>query len=114
MRSEVLMGFWEIAVLQLVRKGVFPMAEYSLHHIVGLEDTLLRYRVHMGICTFFYFYGTFALFWDRKNMIGGTFGTVEGDTLTGEESDVLHGALGVPGALSIVLCLLVWQSLERS
>lgn len=47
-------------------------------------------------------------------MIGGTFGTVEGDTLTGEESDVLHGALGVPGALSIVLCLLVRRSLERS
>jgi MFS family permease len=83
MRSEVLSGFGvQIAVLQLVGKGVFPMAEYFLHQIVGLEDTLLRYRIHMGICTFFCFYGTFALFWDRKNVTGGTFGTVEGDSLT--------------------------------
>ena len=83
MRSEVLSGFGvQIAVLQLVGKGVFPMVEYSLHHIVGLEDTLLRYRIHMGVCTFFCFYGTFALFWDRKNVTCGTFCTVEGDSST--------------------------------
>jgi MFS family permease len=83
MRSEVLSGFGvQIAVLQLAGKGVFPLAEYSLHQIVGMEDTLLRYRIHMGICTFFCFYGTFALFWDRKNVTGGITGFIEGDSLT--------------------------------
>jgi hypothetical protein len=58
MRSEVLSGFGvQIAVLQLAGKGVFPLAEYSLYHIVGMEDTLLRYRIHMGVCTFFAFTG---------------------------------------------------------
>ena len=70
MRSEVLSGFGvQMTVLQLIGKGVFPLVEYGLHHVVGLEDSLLRYRIHMGMCTFFCFYGTFALFWDRKNVV---------------------------------------------
>lgn len=82
MRSEVLSGFGvQIAVLQLAGKGIFPLAEYSLHRIVGMEDTLLRYRIHMGICTFFCFYGTFALFWDRKSVTGGITGIIGADGL---------------------------------
>ena len=69
MRSEILSGFGvQFTVIQLVGKGVFPLVEYVLHHIVGIEDALFRYRIHMGTCTFFCFYGTFALFWDRKNV----------------------------------------------
>ena len=59
----------QIAVLQLAGKGVFPLMEYGLHHVVGIEDALLRYRIHMGMCTFFCFYGTFALFWDKNNVV---------------------------------------------
>lgn len=101
MRSEVLSGFGvQIAVLQLVGKGIFPLAEYSLHHIVGVEDTLLRYRIHMGICTFFCFYGTFALFWDRKNVKGGNTDVVGGDVLSDalrykkKHSDVVDNSEG--------------------
>jgi len=69
MRSEVLSGFGvQITVIQLVGKGVFPLAEFGLHRGLRLEDSLMRYRIHMGMCTFFCFYGTFALFLDRKNV----------------------------------------------
>ena len=69
-RSEIISGFGvQIAVLQFVGKGMFPLMEYGLHHILGIEDALLRYRIHMGMCTFFCFYGTFALFWDKKNVV---------------------------------------------
>jgi MFS family permease len=69
-RSEIISGFGvQIAVLQLVGKGMFPLMEYGLHHILGIEDALLRYRIHMGTCTLFCFYGTFALFWDKKNVV---------------------------------------------
>ena len=54
--------------MQLAGKGVFPFVEYALHRMVGMEDALMRYRIHMGLCTFFCFYGTFALFWDRRNV----------------------------------------------
>ena len=69
-RSEILAGFGvQIAVLQLAGKGMFPVMEYGLHHVVGIEDALLRYRIHIGMCTFFCFYGTFALFWDKNNVV---------------------------------------------
>ena len=69
MRSEVLSGFGvQTTLVQLAGKGVFPFVEYALHRIVGMEDALMRYRIHMGLCTFFCFYGTFALFWDRRNV----------------------------------------------
>ncbi|KAL9190488.1 hypothetical protein ACHAXT_007699 [Thalassiosira profunda] len=69
MRSEVLSGFGvQTTLVQLAGKGVFPFVEYALHRMVGMEDALKRYRIHMGLCTFFCFYGTFALFWDRRNV----------------------------------------------
>jgi len=71
LRSEVLSGFAvQLTTLQLLGKGIFPLLEYILHNIVGLEK-LFRYRIHMGFCTFFCFYGTIALFFDRKNVKGG-------------------------------------------
>jgi len=72
LRSEVLSGFAvQLTTLQLLGKGIFPLLEYILHNIVGLENVLFRYRIHMGFCTFFCFYGTIALFFDRKNVKGG-------------------------------------------
>ena len=72
LRSEVLSGFAvQLTTLQLLGKGIFPLLEYILHNIVGLENILFRYRIHMGFCTFFCFYGTIALFFDRKNVKGG-------------------------------------------
>ena len=69
MRSEVLSGFAvQITIIQLLGKGIFPLVEYTLLHIVGLQNVLVRYRIHMGMCTFFCFYGVSALFWDRKNV----------------------------------------------
>ena len=69
-RSEVISGFGvQIAVLQLVGKGIFPLMEFGLHYMFGIEDALLRYRIHMGMCTLFCFYGTFALFWDKENVV---------------------------------------------
>jgi len=71
MRSEVISGFGvQMTVLQLCGKGVFPLVEVGLHRGLGVEDALVRYRIHMGMCTFFCFYGMFALFWDRENVRG--------------------------------------------
>ncbi|KAL7530191.1 hypothetical protein ACHAXR_004274 [Thalassiosira sp. AJA248-18] len=82
MRSEVLSGFGvQMTIVQLFGKGIFPLVEYGLHHIVGLEDSLLRYRIHMGMCTFFCFYGTFALFWDKKNVQSGNLGAGKMDDI---------------------------------
>jgi len=79
MRSEVLSGFAvQIATLQLCGKGLFPLVEYMLHYGLEVKDTLMRYRIHMGTCTMFCFYGTFALFFDRKNVIGGDDASVGG------------------------------------
>lgn len=69
MRSEVLSGFAvQTTVLQLMGKGIFPLVEYVLHYVFGLENTLLRYRIHMSICTIFCFFGVFALLLDRMNV----------------------------------------------
>ena len=69
MRSEVLAGFSvQMTTLQLCGKGVFPVIEYVLHSVVQIEEELIRYRIHMGLCTFFCFYGVVALLVDRKNV----------------------------------------------
>eukprot|EP00984_Skeletonema_dohrnii_P005820 scaffold2053_cov106-Skeletonema_dohrnii-CCMP3373.AAC.11 len=69
MRSEVLAGFSvQMTVLQLCGKGIFPIIEYILHSIINIEEELSRYRIHMGLCTFFCFYGVVALLVDRKNV----------------------------------------------
>eukprot|EP00984_Skeletonema_dohrnii_P009279 scaffold3539_cov75-Skeletonema_dohrnii-CCMP3373.AAC.2 len=72
MRSEVLAGFSvQMTVLQLCGKGIFPIIEYILHSIIKIEEELSRYRIHMGLCTFFCFYGVVALLMDRKNVGNG-------------------------------------------
>ena len=69
MRSEVLAGLSvQMTVLQLWGKGIFPIIEYILHSIINIEEELSRYRIHMGLCTFFCFYGVVALLMDRKNV----------------------------------------------
>ncbi|KAL3804520.1 hypothetical protein HJC23_002559 [Cyclotella cryptica] len=69
LRSEVLSGIAvQLAVVQIAGKALFPIAEYALRNIVGVTDDLLRYRLHMGVCTAFCFYGTVALCWDRDNL----------------------------------------------
>lgn len=69
MRSEVLAGFSvQMTVLQLCGKGMFPIIEYVLHSMLQIEEELSRYRIHMGLCTFFCFYGVVALLMDRNNV----------------------------------------------
>ena len=69
MRSEVLAGFSvQMTILQLCGKGIFPLIEYILHSVLRIEAELSRYRIHMGLCTFFCFYGVVALWMDRKNV----------------------------------------------
>jgi MFS family permease len=68
-RSEVLSGIGvQLAVVQIGGKALFPLIEYTLKNLVGISEDLLRYRLHMGVCTVFCFYGTVALFWDRRNI----------------------------------------------
>jgi MFS family permease len=70
LRSEVLAGFTvQMTTLQLCGKGIFPIIEYILHSILQIHNELLRYRIHMGLCTFFCFYGVVALLMDRKNVM---------------------------------------------
>jgi len=84
MRSEVLAGFSvQMTVLQLCGKGIFPIIEYILHSIIKIEEELSRYRIHMGLCTFFCFYGVVALLMDRKNVRNG------GETLMSQSEQ--HG-----------------------
>ena len=59
----------QMVMLQLAGKGIFPLTEYGLYHVLGVEDALLRYRIHMGMCPFFCFYRTFVLFWGKKNVV---------------------------------------------
>ena len=74
MRSQVLAGFSvQMTLVQLCGKGMFPVIEYVLHSILQIEEELSRYRIHMGLCTFFCFYGVVALLVDRKN-VGGNGG----------------------------------------
>ncbi|KAL3800221.1 hypothetical protein ACHAWO_005688 [Cyclotella atomus] len=69
-RSEVLSGIGvQLAVVQIGGKALFPLIEYTLKNLVGISEDLLRYRLHMGVCTVFCFYGTVALFWDRRNIV---------------------------------------------
>ena len=73
LRSQVLSGFSvQITTLQLCGKGMFPIIEYMLHSVMKIEEELSRYRIHMGLCTFFCFYGVVALLVDRKNVGGET------------------------------------------
>jgi len=103
LRSEVLSGFAvQLTTLQLLGKGIFPLLEYILHNIVGLENVLVRYRIHMGFCTFFCFYGTVALLFDRKNVKGGLQNSNSTVTMIKheEKSDFVDGLLHGSRSLS--------------
>ena len=74
-RSQVLSGFAvQEQGLRLLGKGVFPFWDYVVRLCLvqsaardnGYNTTLFRYRIHMGICTIFCFFGTCALLWERR------------------------------------------------
>ena len=44
-------------MLNILGKALYAPADALLHHGVGIESTMLRYRIVMSICTFFCFYG---------------------------------------------------------
>ena len=68
-RSEVLSGIGvQLATVQILGKALFPFVEYGLKNVIGISVDLVRYRLHMGVCTAFCFYGTIALFWDKSNV----------------------------------------------
>ena len=84
-RSEVLSGIGvQLAIVQIGGKAMFPFVEYGLKNAVGISEDLVRYRIHMGVCTAFCFYGTVALFWDRYNI--GVGKSVDGMAKEGEAS----------------------------
>lgn len=86
-RSDVLSGVSvQLAVVQIGGKALFPFVEYTLKNVVGIDRDLIRYRLHMGVCTVFCFYGTVALFWDRSNI--GKASRVSGTILKEKQSDV--------------------------
>ena len=47
----------QLSVLNILGKALYAPADALLHHGVGIESTMLRYRIVMSICTFFCFYG---------------------------------------------------------
>ena len=73
-RSHVLSGFAvQEQGLRLLGKGLFPFWDYLVRSFCSLETlpdyfntTLFRYRIHMGICTVFCFFGTCALLFERS------------------------------------------------
>lgn len=73
-RSRVLSGFVvQEQGLRLLGKGLFPFWDYLVKSFCSWEaspdhfnTTLFRYRIHMGICTVFCFFGTCALLFERK------------------------------------------------
>ena len=98
-RSEVLSGIGvQLAIVQIGGKALFPFVEYGLKNAAGISVDLVRYRIHMGFCTAFCFYGTVALFWDRYNIGVGRFVDEvakerEGSSrlLKEKQSDLLNG-----------------------
>jgi MFS family permease len=85
-RSEVLAGFSvQMTILQLCGKGMFPVIEYILHSVLRIEEELSRYRIHMGLCTFFCFYGVVALLMDKKNV-----GSNNSDTMISQKQQKVN------------------------
>jgi hypothetical protein len=74
-RSQVLSAFTvQETGLRLLGKAVFPawdlMVRYVLMHSPEVYSTVLfRYRIHMGICTLFCFFGTVALLVERQSLL---------------------------------------------
>ena len=70
-RSQVIAVFLtQTATLAVVGKALYPAWNYVLEDIVGVRDTLTRYRVHMGVCTFFCVFGTVRLLAARQHIAG--------------------------------------------
>jgi len=69
-RSHVLSAFSvQEQGLRLLGKGLFPFWDYIVRlcfeQTQYYNTTLFRYRIHMGVCTLFCFFGTCALLWER-------------------------------------------------
>lgn len=82
-RSHVLSGFSvQEQGLRLLGKGVFPFWDYvvrlCLLHAQDYNTTMFRYRIHMGICTLFCFFGTCALLFERRVLQQATSPLKEG------------------------------------
>ena len=96
-RSEVLSGIGvQLATVQILGKALFPFVEYGLKNIIGVGVDLVRYRLHMGVCTAFCFYGTIALFWDKSNVgkDDARHNNVQGRILKEKMSDVFDDLEG--------------------
>jgi MFS family permease len=61
-RSQVVSAYlFQVSFLMLAAKACYPPWNYVLENILGIEHKLLRYRIHMGICTVFCFFGVLQL-----------------------------------------------------
>jgi len=103
LRSEVLSGFAvQTTCLQLLGKGFFPPFDWLLRKKMNFghkKNVLPRYRLHMGLCTFFCFIGTFALILDRKNVNDPEKHSI-GDDCTGSPLKLSHsGTKGIASSL---------------
>lgn len=71
-RSHVLSGYAvQETGLRLLGKAVFPFWDFLVRAFLlrvpqDYKTTLLRYRIHMGICTVFCLFGTVALLVERR------------------------------------------------
>jgi len=75
-RSHVLSAFSvQETGLRLLGKAVFPIWNFGVQRTLQQLDnddyntTLFRYRIHMGICTLFCFFGTLALLAERRALL---------------------------------------------
>ena len=61
-RSTMVSAFlFQVAALRLVGKFSYPLFDWAVHSIGGVDDELLRDRVAMSVCTIFCFFGVFLL-----------------------------------------------------
>jgi hypothetical protein len=57
-RSAVIAGFLvQEKILSLFGKSLYPLLNWMLESGIGLDDELLRFRLIMGVCTFFCLFG---------------------------------------------------------
>eukprot|EP00746_Dinoflagellata_sp_MGD_P142500 gnl/MRDRNA2_/MRDRNA2_75457_c0_seq3.p1 gnl/MRDRNA2_/MRDRNA2_75457_c0~~gnl/MRDRNA2_/MRDRNA2_75457_c0_seq3.p1 ORF type:complete len:158 (+),score=21.34 gnl/MRDRNA2_/MRDRNA2_75457_c0_seq3:74-547(+) len=65
-RSAVLSGYAvQVTSLQLLGKSMYPAWDFGLQHMGLAERKLLRYRIHMSICSFFCVFGLGLLLMPR-------------------------------------------------
>lgn len=62
-RSTVVAAFtFQVTTLRILGKAAYPAWNHVVQHMLGIEDTLFRYRIHMSTCVFMCFFGFLWMF----------------------------------------------------